>query len=464
MTLHRRAILAAGLAAAPAAALRAEASGTARPARAEALRDGGLVPAVRFGIVGSDTLDQTAQLQAAIDETASAGVGLLLPSGPVLTRRITLRERTWLLAPPGAAGLIAATPGAVLAGRDLRDVRLDGVVIDGAARSSADDRGAVVLSSCRNIRITDCTIRNAGDAALMLTGVSGRITGTAIERARSTGIFATDSQGLAISACSVSSCGDNGILVWRSRHGEDGTILRDNRIARIGAHSGGTGQYGNGINIYRAGSVTVTGNRITNCAFTAVRANESGNVIISANSCERLGEVALYVEAADERAGAAGWEGAIVSGNLVDRAATGISVTNFNNGGRLALIEGNIVRNLSRREADPRDKRGEGIGVEADAIVSGNVVEGAPTAGILIGWGRYMREVLATGNLVRRSRIGIAVTGTAGAGRCLIAQNMISGATDGAIRTMDHTRPIGPDLAGGSGGPAHVTLAGNLSL
>jgi uncharacterized secreted repeat protein (TIGR03808 family) len=463
MTLHRRAILAAGLAAAPLVAHRAEASGASRT-RADALRDGGLVPAVRFGIVGSDTLDQTAKLQAAVDETSSAGVGLLLPAGPVLTHRITLRHRTWLVAPPDSAGLIAAAPGAVLAGRDLRDVRLDGLVIDGAGRPSNDDRGAVALTSCRNIRITDCTVRNAGDAALMLTAVSGRLTGTIIDRARTAGIFAIDSQGLEISACSVSGCGDNGILVWRSRHGEDGTILRDNRITRIGAQSGGTGQYGNGINIYRAGSVTVTGNRITDCAFTAVRANESGNVVISGNSCERMGEVALYVEAADERTGAAGWEGAIVSGNLVDHAATGISVTNFNNGGRLAAIEGNVVRNLFRREADPRDKRGEGIGVEADAIVSGNVVEGAPTAGILIGWGKYMREVLATGNLVRRSRIGIAVTATADAGRCLIAQNMISGSTDGAIRAMDHARPIGPDLAGGTGGPTHVTLAGNVAV
>ena len=40
-------------------------------------------------------------------------------------------------------------------------------------------------------------------------------------------------------------------------------------------------------------------------------------------------------------------------------------------------------------------------------IRSGNVIEGAPTAGIWIGWGRHMRNVAATGNVVRDCGIGI---------------------------------------------------------
>ena len=64
-----------------------------------------------------------------------------------------------------------------------------------------------------------------------------------------------------------------------------------------------------------------------------------------ANSCARLGEVALYAEF--------GFEGALIANNLVDTAATGISVTNFNDGGRLAVVQGNLVRNLFRREDEP---------------------------------------------------------------------------------------------------------------
>ena len=62
-------------------------------------------------------------------------------------------------------------------------------------------------------------------------------------------------------------------------------------------------------------------------------------------------------------------------------------MTNFNDGGRLAVVQGNILRNLFRREQEPEDKRGEGITVEADTSVTGNVIENAPTAGIVIGSG-----------------------------------------------------------------------------
>ena len=79
-------------------------------------------------------------------------------------------------------------------------------------------------------------------------------------------------------------------------------------------------------------------------------------------------------------------------------------MTNFNEGGRLAVVQGNIIRNLVADRAagtDPNDSAGIGIGVEADTAVTGNVIENAPAAGILLGWGRYLRDVTVTGNVVR---------------------------------------------------------------
>ena len=75
----------------------------------------------------------------------------------------------------------------------------------------------------------------------------------------------------------------------------------------------------------------------------------------------------------------------MIANNTVDGAALGIAVTNFNEGGRLAVVQGNLIRNLkSKRPAgtDPDDAAGVGIAVEADASVTGNVIENAPTAGI----------------------------------------------------------------------------------
>ena len=47
-----------------------------------------------------------------------------------------------------------------------------------------------------------------------------------------------------------------------------------------------------------------------------------------------------------------------------------------------------------------------------------------------------MRDVSATGNVIRHARVGISVTGSPEAGKCLIANNLISNAKDGAIREM----------------------------
>jgi len=180
----------------------------------------------------------------------------------------------------------------------------------------------------------------------------------------------------------------------------------------------------------------VSGNRISDCAFSAVRVTSGSNCQIVGNTCARLGEVALYAELT--------FEGVVIANNLVDKAALGISVTNFKQGGRLAVVRGNRIRNLFFRK--DIESRGIGIAVEADAVVSANVIEGAPAFGIMIGWGGYLRDVSVTGNHVRNAHIGIGVTAS-GAGHALITDNMITGAKDGAIRAMDGPKPIGPDLA-----------------
>jgi uncharacterized secreted repeat protein (TIGR03808 family) len=96
---------------------------------------------------------------------------------------------------------------------------------------------------------------------------------------------------------------------------------------------------------------------------------------------------------------------------------------------------------------DPNDGSGVGIGVEADAAVTGNVIENAPTAGIQIGWGQYLRDVAVTGNVVRRAGVGIAVSVAPGAGSALIAGNLIAGATRGAIIGMEWNKAVTGDLA-----------------
>jgi uncharacterized secreted repeat protein (TIGR03808 family) len=456
--LDRRATLAAAVLA-----------GAATPSRAAAGPDpaapvGGLVSASAFGLDPGATRDQSVALQTAIDQTAAKGLGLCLAPGRYLVGGVVLRPGTHLVGATRASTLVYDGRGACLTARDASGVHLERLTLDGAGRA-LDHRlgdGLVTVSGGRNLVICDVAISNTARHALVLTGSGGRIERCTLTGARGAGLFSRDATGLEIAHNTISDCGDNGVLVWRGTHGDDGTRIHANTITRIAATSGGSGQNGNGINLFRAGAVQVSGNRMTDCAYSAVRANEASHIQITANQVARIGEVALYVEAAGETAGAPGFEGAIVSNNLVDRAAAGIVVTNFNNGGRLAVVSGNFVRHLFRREYEPRDKRGEGISVEADAVVTSNVVEAAETAGIVVGWGRHLRDCVVTGNLVRRSPIGIAVSGIAGAGSCLIANNMIAGARDGAIRLMDHLQPLPGDLARGATSPSHISATGNV--
>jgi len=98
------------------------------------------------------------------------------------------------------------------------------------------------------------------------------------------------------------------------------------------------GQYGNAINAFRAGNVIVRGNRIRNCDYSAVRGNSASNIQISGNSVSNVREGRAVSEFS--------FEGAVIANNTVDGAAVGVSVCNFNEGGRIAVVQGNIIRNL----------------------------------------------------------------------------------------------------------------------
>src|SRR5262249_58680756 len=193
---------------------------------------------------------------------------------------------------------------------------------------------------------------------IVLGAVEGGVFGSTIADAAGAAILSLNARGLMIARNTIRAAGNNGIQVWRSEPGDDGTLVVDNRIEGILARAGGSGQNGNGINVFRAANVVVQGNRIRACAFSAIRGNGASNMQVIANNCTGLGEVAIYAEY--------GFEGAVIANNVVDGAALGVAVTNFNEGGRFAVVQGNVIRNVtSKRPAgtDPNDGAGIGIGV-----------------------------------------------------------------------------------------------------
>jgi len=451
MNLDRRRLFAALAGAATA--------GVTTPALARGETDGAPrsgIDTAAFGLRPNAADDQSKALQRAIDRAASDGAVLQLRSGTYLAGGLQLPANAAIAGVGGATRIVMLGGPSMLMSTGSDHVSLSGLIFDGANIPLPERRGLIHLTQGRALHISNCEIVNAGRNGIALEAIDGDVSGNTISAADNA-IFSLDALGLRISGNTIRGAGNGGILVWRTTPGDDGTLVTDNRIDNIANKSGGSGQYGNAVNVFRASNVIVRGNRISNAAFSAVRGNDASNLQIVGNTCTAIGEVALYAEF--------GFEGAMIANNIVDGAALGVSVTNFNEGGRLAVVQGNLIRNLSKRRpagTDPNDSAGIGIGVEADTTVRGNVIENAPYIGIAAGWGQYLRDVTINANVVRGADYGVAVSVAPGAGAAVIADNMISNARLAAIVGMEWKKPVTGDLSiGGAEHYAQLSVVGN---
>lgn len=443
--------------------LNASATGLAAGVAAAAPADAAVLPSARgrdvagFGVRPNSPDEQTSALQRAIDACASAQVPLALPPGRFRTGPLQLPAGAHISGARGATRLEFTGGPSLFESRGASGLTLTDLTLDGAAFALPQRRGLVHLLQGNDIRILGCDIGASGGNGIWLENVAGEIRGNSIHDITTTAILSFDAQGLIVAANVIRNTSDNGIEILRTAIGDDGTMVLDNRIEGIRAGPGGSGQYGNAINAFRAGNVIIRGNRISDCDYSAIRGNSASGIHITDNSVTNVREVALYSEFS--------FEGAVIANNTVDGAAVGVSVCNFNEGGRLAVIQGNIIRNLLPKRpigTAPDDDAGIGIYVEADATVSGNVIENAPSFGIVAGWGEFLRDVAITGNVIRSSAIGIGISVAPTAGRALVNGNIISGATRGNVVGLNHATPVTGDLTQGkTSGPSQIALGFN---
>lgn len=416
----------------------------------------GALDAQSAGVVPGASDNQSRKLQALLDAAAASGQPVFLPAGTYEVSNLDLPDGTKLSGVPGATRLAYGGDGHLVSAREARHISISGITLDGANRWLGDYADALIgFRGVDEVLITDCEIVGSRKHGLQLERSGGRISGCRITGAANAGLMAIETKALAIRNNDVSDCGNGGILVHRWTKGEDGAMVTGNRVSRIGAKAGGTGQNGNGINLFRADNVMVSGNHVSACAFSAIRANSASNATISGNQCFSSGETAIYAEFS--------FEGALIADNLVDGAANGILVVNLDQGGRLSTVSGNIVRNLKREGPYVHDGAGFGFGiaVEADTVVTGNVVENAPKWGLMLGWGPYLRNVVASANIIRRAPVGIAVSVVDGAGTALISGNVFSETADGAVIGYRWNDKASGELIDGADTFDHLTIAGN---
>ncbi|MDA4848173.1 TIGR03808 family TAT-translocated repetitive protein [Hoeflea poritis] len=420
----------------------------------------GSLDAVDLGMRPGASDDQSKMLDTILKDASAQRKPVFLPAGTYTVSNLNLPDYVNLIGVAGATRLVYGGGGHLLSAENAERIQFTGLTIDGDNRWLADYAEAIVqIGGTDDVVISDCAIVGSRKHAVMLSGCGGSIARSVISGAALTAIYSVESKGLRISDNDILDCANGGILVHRWKAAYDGSIVTGNRIARIASQAGGTGQYGNGINVYRAGNVLIANNSLSDCAFSAIRSNSGSDVQIIGNQCYESGETAIYSEFS--------FEGAVVANNLIDGAANGISIANFNEGGRLATVSGNVIRNLTTEGPYVAEifGFGWGIGVEADIAVTGNVIDNAPRAGMLIGWGPYLRGVAATGNVIRNSAVGVAVSVVEGAAATQISNNIFQNTLKGAVIGYRWQDPVTKDLTrSGAGAYKHLTVAGNTVL
>lgn len=428
------------------------------PYPTQAIAATGAINAIDFGLKQASKEDQSAKFNELLKQAAIKGEQIFLPSGTYIVSGLQFPSYVNLLGVAGKTRLKFGGSKSLINAYEGH-IQLSGLILDGDKRPlSTEARGLIEISNVNHLVLDDCQIVNADKNALDLFKCNGRIENCRIAGAADAAIFSADAIGMQITGNDIDGCGNGGIIVQRYTQGRDATIVTGNRVSKIRADAGGTGQNGNGINVFRADNVIVANNIINACAFSAIRANTAKSLQISGNNCTGSVETAIYAEFA--------FEGAAISNNLVDGGTNGISMVNFDSGGRMGTCNANIIRNLSTKgpyvpgPTTPANF-GVGINVEADVTVIGNLIENAPLYGIQLGWGPYMRNVIASGNIIRTSGEGIYVSVVKGVGSAIVTDNVIQGAKNGGIVGHSWLDVTVKDLAANAAAYPNLTIAGN---
>jgi uncharacterized secreted repeat protein (TIGR03808 family) len=399
-----------------------------------------------YNVVPDTAEDQTRNLMAAMVAARDKGLPLSLPPGRYRVQNLEIFGNVVIEGAPGRTVLVGAADAPIAKITGFSGIVLRHLTFQAEGAGTAP---MLAIAGGADTEIESCSFGPGGHLGIGLEASSARITHCNFSTLDDAAIHAQNSLGILASGNRIDGCGNAGIRIWRYESGPDGSILTNNRISNIDWRGGGNGQTGNGINVFQADEVIIANNHLAHCAFTAVRLNATKNTQVIGNTCLASGEVAIFSEF--------GFSGSIIANNIIDGAAQGISMTNFNEGGQLAVCSGNIVRNIAPKSLVNPDTVPIGIAAEADAAVTGNVVQNVPGIGILAGYGPYLRNVLVSDNVISEVELGIGVSVAPEAGDVRIGANLIS-AKQHAIAGLAWSEIVEADLQANSARFPNVSI------
>jgi uncharacterized secreted repeat protein (TIGR03808 family) len=382
-------------------------------------------------------------LNAAYDTTGFVQLG----AGTFVMNPLSIMKSIVVEGIPGLTIIRSAGDGRLFGGLSAKRLTLRGL----SFVTDSQKGSLVTAEGVEQLTIEACEF-SGGDAGLRIASCGGQVSDSRFTTHTDVGCHLIETTNFRVTNNRISDVGNNGIQVSRYQRSDDGAIISGNYIQRVAAAGGADGQFGNGVGVFLANGVTVTGNKISDCALTGVRVRGGSGSVISENTVMRSGEIAVHVEGA--------FEGAVIGDNIIDTAAHGIAIDGSAEGGRIAQCSGNLLRNIKGVDVTGL-VLGTGISTEADTIIANNVVEAAADRGIALGEGKAARNLTATGNMIKDCPKGI-VFSTVGEGPYLVSQNMITGAKDGAVLGSDGTKIVTADLSKPKSKlPAYLVLANN---
>jgi len=429
------------------------------PTRRDLLRLGaGLLAAPARDCAFAATSDAAPALGRRLREAARTGAAVRLPTGVVALRSLELPDGATLIGVRGRTVLKLLGAGPLLQARFARRIALESLILDGADGVVPPGRGLADFADVLELSMDDCVIRRSTARGVNLLRSGGRFAQNTIEHVRETGYFSLDGLGVDIDGNRIRECGDNGAQIWTTSAGRfDGSRLRGNTIEDIHNLSGGTGEYGNGVNVFRAGGVVVERNRIYRCAYTAVRNNAGHDVSVVGNDCKTFGEKAMYAEFGARRS--------VFRDNRIDDAGGGVAVANAAQGTDVGSVTGNVITNIGERHPDrefgPNMFWLTGILAESNCEISGNTVIDCAWIGIAFADPR--RNLRAEGNRLEGHDYGVAVAVGEGLGAAAVLRNRIGRSRKAAVAAMAGLTFQPGDLAspGAAGKYPRIVVSGN---
>ncbi|MGN6488164.1 MAG: TIGR03808 family TAT-translocated repetitive protein [Devosia sp.] len=416
----------------------------ATPARAQAI-----VPDLNPG----STDDQSGPLQDALLRASAEGRPLFLPPGTYFAQNLQVPSYLVVEGIPGKTMLAAAGEAPVARVVGSAHVRFENVGFSaGHGGPVGIEEGLLEIEASDHVTLTSCGFTGGKASGIVIHDAATEIDACDFLGHGRAAIFSADSRGLVAARNRIAGCGNAGILIRGGTSRRGASTLLGNSISGIGATNGGTGQNGNGISVFRCDDVLIANNRIADCAFTAIRLNATNNVVVSGNLCRNSGDVAILSQFA--------FTGSVISDNIVDGAALGISVTSMDRGGQLATITGNIVRNIRAASAVNPETRPIGIYAEAETTITGNTVAAVAGTGIRAGTGEFLRNVVIADNVVSAADTGIGVSVAPGAGPVSITDNTVTARAHGIVGLEAET-VVSDDLVRDAAQYPQVSLSGN---